>query len=116
MEAISSKVGVWAFLGGLILAILVAIFVSKEPQPWVYGVMAILGIVVALFNINDAEIQLFLIAGISFLFSVSALSDVLETVTLGWAGVATFFSLLSVFFAPAVAVVAVKALHKISKD
>ncbi len=111
-----SKIGVWAFMGGLIVAILVAIFTSKAPQPWAFGLMAVLGIVVALFNISEAEIQLFLVAGIAFLFSVSALSKVLQAAALGWAGVATFFDLMSVFFALAVAVVAVKALHKISKD
>lgn len=116
MEGISSKIGVWAFTGGLIIAVLVAIFASRSPAPWAFIVMAVLGIIVALFNINDAEIQLFLVAGIAFLISVSTLSKALQTLAFGWAGVATFFDLLSVFFAPAVAIVAVKALHKISKD
>jgi hypothetical protein len=57
-----------------------------------------------------------LIAGIAFLFSFQALATIIETLALGWTAISAFFSLLSVFIAPAIAIVALKVLYDITKD
>jgi len=112
----SFKLGAWAFIIGLILAIIVAIVSSTVVPQWAVIVLAILGIIVGLLNVTAGEAHKFLIAAIAFLLSFKSLGDVLTTLALGWGGVGTFFSLLSIFMAPAAAVVAIKALFALSKD
>jgi uncharacterized membrane protein len=112
----SFKLGVWAFIIGLILAIIIAIVSGPVVPQWAVIVLAILGIIVGLLNVTSAEVQKFLIAAIAFLLSFKSLGDVLTTLAGGWGGIGTFFNLLSVFMAPAAAVVAIKALFALAKD
>ena len=113
----SFKLGAWAFIIGLVLAIIIAIWsgLSKNATPpWAVILLAVLGIIVGLLNITGAEVQKFLVATIAFLLSFSSLGTVLKA--LGWVGVDTFFYLLAVFIAPAAAIVAIKALFAIAKN
>jgi len=109
--------GGWAFLIGLILAVVVAIISASAVPTWAVIVLGILGLVVGLMNVTDKEVMLFLVAGLSFLLSFQSLSNIFTTVTLGLgAAISTFFDLLSIFIAPAIAIVAVKALFEMTKD
>lgn len=111
--------GAWAFIIGLILAIVVALVSAlggTAVPTWAVIVLAIIGIIVGLLNVTGRETQRFLIAAIAFLLSFSSLGKVIEALKLNWVGVDTFFYLLSIFVAPAAAIVAIKALFAISKD
>lgn len=109
-----SKIGIWAFAVGLILAVVVAVVGSESP--WAIFAIAVFGVIAGLLNVTDKEVQTFLIAAIAFLLSANALGVVFTQAAFGWAPIGKFFSLLSVFFAPAAAIVAVKALYNITKD
>ena len=111
-----SKLGGWAFLIGLAVAILIAVFYSTAPPQWSVIVLAVLGLVVGLLNVADKEVRLFLIAAVAFMLGFQALSAVVTSLAFGWTAVGTFFDLLNVFVAPAAAVVALNALYKITKD
>ena len=111
-----SKLGVWSFMIGLVLAIVIAVFGAASPPVWAIALLAIVGVVVGLLNIADREVQLFLIAGIGFLLSFQALAMVFSTLTFGWSGAAVFFGLLSVFIAPATAIVGLRALYNVARD
>jgi len=110
------RFGAWAFIIGLILAIIVAIISGTVVPQWAVIVLAILGIIVGFMNVTAGEAHKFLIAAIAFLLSFKSLGDVLTTLALGWGGIGIFFSLLSIFMAPAAAVVAIKALFALSRD
>ncbi len=110
------KLGAWAFVGGLALAIIIAIVSASAPPTWAVWLLALIGVVVGLLNVGDHEVQLFLVAGIAFLLSFQALSTIIRSLALGWESVSTFFGLVGVFIAPAIAIVAVKALFVLSKD
>lgn len=109
-------IGAWAYLAGLVISVLAA-FVYN---PWIPLVLGILGLVVGLLNISESEVQHFLIAGIAFLLSVTSLALIVAQfgTKLGFdvSSVAGIFGNLAVFIAPAVAVVALKAVYDISKD
>ena len=105
-----------AFIVGLILAAIIALFSANTIPAWSVFLVAILGIIVGLLNIAEKEVQHFLIASVSFLISFQALSNVFTTLALGWRAVSAFFSLMSIFVAPAAAIVAVVALYNIVKD
>lgn len=104
------------FVAGLVIAAAIAIFSAADTPQWAVFALAILGLIVGLINIGDREVQTFLIASLAFLISFSALSNIFTILAFGWEGVATFFGLMNVFIAPAVAVVAVKALFLIARD
>ena len=108
--------GAWAFIIGLILAVIVAIISASNVPSWAIITLAVLGLIVGLLNVTDKEIMMFLVAGLSFLLSFQALSAVFKSLTFGWSAVGPFFDLLSVFIAPAIAIVAIKALYNLSKD
>lgn len=109
-------IGSWVFLIGLILAIIIAVLSATNVPTWAVVVLAIIGLIVGIANVTDAEAHHFLIAGIAFLLSFQALSGVITELALGWLAVSTFFSLLSIFIAPAIAIVALKVLYDITKD
>lgn len=110
------KLGAWTFIIGLIISALVAIFSASVVPTWAIYSIAILGMFVGFMNVTDNEVQLFLVATIAFLISFQALSSVFTVLALGWGAVASFFNLMSVFVAPAAAIVAVKAIYDIAKD
>ncbi|MFH0870256.1 MAG: hypothetical protein V1866_04335 [archaeon] len=110
------KIGVWAFIIGSILAIVVALISGANAPNWAIIVLAVLGILVGVLNVTATEVQKFLVAAIAFLLSFQSLSNVFSTLAGGWAPVGAFFGLISVFMAPAAAVVAIKALYSLAKN
>ena len=108
----NNQIGKWAFIIGIILAILTGFF----DLPSIAIVLAILGLIVGFLNIVEKEVQLFLIGVIALLVigltSISALNilgfhiaDWMETV------IGNFIT----FVAAAGLVVALKAVYQIGK-
>jgi hypothetical protein len=111
------KIGPWAFVFGLIIAIVSA--VTKQ----VFWALGVLGVIVGLMNVSDKELSHFLLASLTFLVSANALS-----VTLG--KVVGFMPLIEqmlvfvdpllanlvIFVAPGASIVALKALYNLAKD
>jgi uncharacterized membrane protein len=100
--------GRWAFIIGLILAVIITLF--GVEQTWPIYVLLVLGLIVGLLNITEKEVSSFLIAAIAFMFTFSALSNVFVAVPAIGNTIANFFTLVNAFIAPAAAVVAFKAL------
>lgn len=104
------------FIVGLILAAIIGIISANNVPQWAVIIMAILGLLVGFLNVQDKETMLFLVASIAFLMSFGSLSDVITTLLAGWKAVGAFFQLMTVFVAPAAAVVAVRAVYGLAKD
>lgn len=115
MEKGGFNFGVWAFMIGLIMAILIALLAPTAPS-WAVIVLTILGIIVGLLNVSAKEVEKFLVAAIAFLLSFQSLSNVFMTMLGGWVAIGNFFNLISVFMAPAAAVVAIKALYNLARN
>jgi hypothetical protein len=64
------KVGRWAFIGGIVLAVLAGLFVVDVYL--VTWVLAILGLVVGFLNITTKETQGFLLPAVALALSASA--------------------------------------------
>lgn len=111
------KIGPWAFVLGLIIAIISAI--TKQ----VFWMLGILGVIVGLMNISDKELSHYLLASLTFLVSANALSVTLTKVV-------SFMPLIErmlvfvdpllanmvIFVAPGASIVALKALYNLAKD
>ena len=55
IRARENLLGAWAFLGGVLLALLVGIFAGKGVDPIIAGILAILGVVVGFF-VSDKDV------------------------------------------------------------
>lgn len=108
-------IGGWAFLIGLVLAIVIAI-IGSNAAPWAITTLAILGLIVGLFNITGKEVVPFMIAAITFIVTFQSLSAILGKIPAVGGFFGNFFELLVVFVAPAAAVVAFSALLVLTKD
>ncbi|MFH1592501.1 MAG: hypothetical protein ABIB47_04000 [Candidatus Woesearchaeota archaeon] len=102
------KLGNWAFIIGLIIALLVGLF--TEATGVVVSILVILGLIVGFLNITDKEVQSFLVASVAlivaglageFLATVPAIGNLLERIL-------NNFVILVV---PAAIVVSVKAIY-----
>ena len=111
------KIGPWAFILGLIIAVLSAFMGTVN---WLLGV---LGLLVGLLNITRKETQAFLLASLTFLVSVNALSVTL-TKLVGLVPVINrllnvvdpMLANITLFVAPGAAIVALRALYGLSRD
>lgn len=100
------KIGSWAFIIGLVIAIIMGFVGAGSTTVWI---LAVLGLIVGLLNVSGQESQHFLVAAIAFMLSAQGLNIVLSSI----AGV---LSNIIVFVAPAAAIVALRALYDVSKD
>lgn len=108
--------GSWAFLIGVILAVVVGVFSGLEiadlSSPLMTSIMIVLGIIVGLFNINGKEVTPFLMSGIALIIaSVFGLSMMAAVPVAS----ATLAALLLIFI-PATIVVAIRNVFSLAKN
>lgn len=119
-----NSVGAWAFLIGVVLAILVGISTSLVPIPFlvayspqIYAILTLLGITVGFVNVTNKDSQVFLIAGAVLVvvskFGMESISGSLIGIGVGATTSAIFGALLALFV-PATIVVALKTVFSIA--
>ena len=104
----TNKLGAWAFLIGVILAIIFAFFAAGTWLTWTF--LAV-GLIIGLLNITDAEVKPFLFAG-AILVIISALSG---NVFASLPYVPNFLVNLMAIFVPATVIVALKSVFSMAK-
>lgn len=107
------KIGGYAFLVGIIIAVLAA-FIQMPEVPLV---LAVLGLIVGLLNIKDKEVKKFLLAAIALGMSSASLSPLAVTPAVGTyiaMILLPVFSNIAVFVAPAAFIVALKTIYTIA--
>jgi hypothetical protein len=102
------KVGKWAFIAGLVLAVLLGYILGVG---WAVWVLAILGVIVGLLNVTREDTERFLLAAIAFGLSVTALNTVPG---LG-PHITNILGYVAAFVAGAMVVVAAKALFQTAR-
>ncbi len=118
-----SKLGEILFVAGVLIALAVGLLAGLVPAitanlAAIYVVLAILGLLVGLMNINPKEAPGFLIASIALL-GFQSISNSLEPVFVGplaglEAGVSRFLGAVAVFVAPAALVVALIYVYQMA--
>ena len=103
------NIGRWAFIIGFVICVVAGLVIA---EPWMYWVLAVLGIIVGFMNITAVETRTFLLAAIGLMLSASSV------LTLPLIGVAVtkVVANLVVFIAAAVLVVSLKSLFEVAKD
>lgn len=108
-KAKSNLIGAWAFLIGVVLALVFAFF-DLSSLWWIGWILFVLGVIIGLLNIADAESQPFLIAGAVLVIvaslGTSAFSDL--------AYVPALLKNVLALFVPATIVVAIKSVFSMA--
>jgi len=104
-----AMVGKWAFIIGLVLAVVVGYIFQAG---WVVWVLAILGVIVGLLNVTGEDTEKFLLAAIAFALSVTALG----TVPVLGPSISNILGYVAAFVAGAVVVVALKVLFQTARS
>jgi hypothetical protein len=105
----TTLLGKWAFIIGLVLAVLAGIFFQPD---WAIWVLAFLGVIVGLINVTAKDTRGFLLAAIALTLSATALN------ALPIVGDALSYILpfVATFVAGAMIVVAIKELFETAKS
>ncbi|MEK6819711.1 MAG: hypothetical protein AABY03_00750 [Nanoarchaeota archaeon] len=125
LRSSENTIGAWAFLIGVILAILIGLSTTFLPIPalvnyskHIYAFLVFLGILVGFMNTTGKDSQTFLIAGAVLVivsrFGMDSLSGSVIGLDLRDA-VTSVFSALLVLFAPATIIVAMKTVFSIAR-
>ncbi len=103
--------GSWAFLVGVILALVLGIFGFGGNDPTYLSILVVIGLIVGLLNVADEETEPFLLSGVVLIiasaFGQSALADV------SW--INNIFKALLVIFVPATVIVAIKNVFSLAR-
>ena len=112
-------IGARAFLIGVILAVAVGIFAGSRINPWILGILAILGVVVGYF-VAEKNVQIFLMASVSLVIVIYmgisglVLGAAISGFSIGRI-ISTVMQTLLALFVPATIVVAVKHVFSFAK-
>lgn len=101
-------IGKWAFIVGLVIAVLAGLFFQPD---WAIWVLAILGVIVGILNVSAKETESFLLAAIALTLSATAL-DTLPVVGTAFSLVLPF---VVAFVAAATIVIALKELFQTAR-
>lgn len=120
IRARENLVGAWAFLIGVILAVLVGIFAGNYLNPVILAILAILGLVMGYF-VAEKDVQTFLLASVSLvLVSYAGVQGLVLSAAISGINVGKIISsvmgALLVLFVPATIIVALKTVFSISKS
>ena len=110
--------GAWAFFVGIVLALVVGIFTRSNTNPFILGVLAIIGLILG-FLVSEKESQTFLLASVSLVIASfagiqgTALDAAIRGVDIGNI-LSSVLGTLLIMFVPATVVVALKTVFAIS--
>ena len=125
IKARETSVGAWAFLIGVILAIIIGVSASSflpiaavtRFSAQIYGILVVLGIIVGFMNVTSKESQTFMIAGAVLVvvskFGMDSITGSLIGIGIGSIVTSVFGALLALFV-PATIIVALKAVFSIA--
>lgn len=114
------KIGKWAFLAGFVIAILMGVVAELFPgwglldtyfETWTIA-LVIIGCVIGLLNVADAEVKDFLMSGTVLIVVLALGGQIIASVPVLFAILAH----LLMIFVPAVVIVAIKNVFTISKN
>tara|TARA_Y100000310_G_scaffold342368_1_gene445355 strand:- start:10690 stop:11076 length:387 start_codon:yes stop_codon:yes gene_type:complete len=124
IRAKENVLGAWAFVAGVVLAIIIGVSTSLVSIPLlteysaeVYGVLVVLGLVVGFVNVTGRESQNFLVTGTILVivskFGMESVQGSLIGIGVGDA-VSSIFGALLALFVPATIIVALKSAFSIA--
>ena len=102
--------GSWAFLIGVILAVILGVAGIMSPT-WIY-ILVVIGLIVGLLNVADAESKQFLLSGIALLIASALGQEVTSRVGV----LNNILDALLAIFVPATIIVAIKNVFSLARS
>ncbi|MGV8168602.1 MAG: hypothetical protein ACP5N3_00935 [Candidatus Nanoarchaeia archaeon] len=116
----SSKVGVWAFIIGVILALIGGVLVALlgSGAAAITAILIVLGLIVGFLNVTKSETKEYLLAAVSLVIVMFAAGSALNLEVLGMLGsyLKSVLNSITIFVVPATIVVAIKAIYGLAQD
>ena len=115
----SSKVGAWAFIIGMILALigglLVGLNIGIEPA-LIVGILVVCGLVVGFINVSEKQTKDYLLAALALVIVTALGGTYLSTVPLLGDYLDSVLGAFMAFVVPATIIVALKAIYGLAKN
>jgi len=102
--------GKWAFLIGLVLAVIIGLFSTVEGTYAI--VLVVIGLIVGLLNVADEEVMPFLMSGAVLIIASAFGGELLSSVKY----VGSVFDALLAVFVPATVIVAIKNVFSLARN
>jgi len=114
----SSKLGVWAFIIGIILALIGGIVVGLlgKGQTAITAILIVLGLVVGFLNVTDKETKDYLLAAVSLILVTYFGGATLGMVPVIGTYLLSVFNAIMTFVIPATIIVSLKAIYNLAQD
>lgn len=125
LKSQENTIGAWAFLAGVILAVLIGLSTTLIPIPalvaysaQIYAILVLLGIFVGFMHVTGKDSHTFLMAGAVLVivskFGLESVTGTLIGIGVGDA-VSSVFGAMIALFAPATIIVALKTVFSLAK-
>ncbi|MBI2558352.1 hypothetical protein HYW20_03440 [Candidatus Woesearchaeota archaeon] len=114
----AGKMGEWAFVIGVLVAVLIGLFSSKlsgDVKGWLVLLLVVLGLIVGFLNVSEKESTPFLVAAAALLVTGTAGDTLMIIPTIG-DYLSGIVKAIAVFVAPAAIVVALKSIKSLASD
>jgi len=106
----ANRLGSWAFLIGVVLAVLLGLF-GPLSQTWIL-ILVVLGLIVGFLNVTEEETQPFLFSGTVLIIASAFGAGVLDIVPT----FSNIFSAILAIFVPATIIVAIKHVFSLARN
>ena len=109
------KIGTYAFIIGVIIAIIAGLVSFGANEPWVLLALVVLGLLVGILNIKDKDTQGFLLSTIALMLTGSAGLITIDSIIPGLGtALQSILRFIVVFVAPAALIVGLKTIYMIA--
>ncbi|MFH1209529.1 MAG: hypothetical protein V1663_01955 [archaeon] len=115
----SAGFGAWAFLIGVILALIAGLIPGGDLTGIITAVLVIIGIIVGFLNVSDEETEKFLVTSVAIMIAVyTAREGMASLTTLGTIGdyMKSLLTNINIFVFPATIVVGIKAIYGLAHN
>ncbi len=106
-----NQLGGWAFLAGVLLAVIFGMFGVGAEFVWV---LVLIGLLVGLLNVTEKETNSFLMSGAVLIIASAFGGEILGSIT--YVDLGSVFNMLLAIFVPATIVVAVKHSFELARN
>lgn len=110
------KVGSWAFILGVVIAIIVGVLQRGTMSSLIATLLVVLGLIIGLLNVTSGESMKFLLAAVSLVIISGLGSSLLGQVNIIGPILVSTLSALMMFLVPASVIVALKTIFSAAQD
>ncbi len=111
-----AKIGSWAFIIGVVIALLVGVFTKGAGNAVTTSVLILLGLIVGFLNVTGRETTPFLLSAVSLVIVLNFGGTVLGDVATIGAYLSGTMHAMMIFVIPATIIVALKAIYALAHD